>query len=107
MTVYSNVSSPAKPVVGVYSYVPSGLITTIPPPVVVIVTAAMAAVAVVGSTTVSVSVGFSSLSLVRTLPVTGISNSVPLISSSAPGAGSIIRNVIVAVSVLPLPSSMV
>ena len=92
---------------GVYSYVPSGFITTVPPPAVVIVTAAAAAVAVAGSTIVSVSVGLASLSFSDTSPVTAVFNSVPLVSSSATGAGSIIRNVIVAVSALPLPSSIV
>ena len=81
--------------------------TTVPPAVVAIVTELAAAVPVAGSATVSESVGFSSLSLVSTLPVTGISSSVALISSSATGAGSIITNVIVAASVPSLPSSMV
>ena len=78
-----------------------------PPPAVVIVTAEVAAAPVTGSVTVNVSDGFSSLSLVSTLPVTEVSTSVALISSSATGAGSVIRNVMVAVSVPPLPSSMV
>ena len=86
---------------------PSGLITAVPPPAVVIVTAEVAAAPVAGSVTVNVSDGFSSLSLVSTLPVTEVSSSVALISSSATGAGSVIRNVMVAVSVPPLPSSMV
>ena len=90
-----------------YSYVPSGLMTTVPPPVVVTVTAPVAASPVAGSATVSESVGLSSLSFVSTLPETGISTSVALISSSATGAGSMITNVIVLVSVPPLPSSMV
>ena len=78
-----------------------------PPPVVMIVTTPVAASPVAGSATVRESVGLSSLSLVNTLPVTGISTSVALISSSATGAGSMITNAIVAVSVPPLPSSMV
>ena len=81
--------------------------TTVPPAVVAIVTGLAAAVSVAGSATVSESVGLASLSLVSTLPVTGISSSVALISSSATGAGSIITNVIVAVSVPPFPSPMV
>ena len=72
-----------------------------------IVTGPVAALFVAGSTTINTSVGFSSLSLVSTLPVTAVSTSVALISSSATGAGSIITNVIVAVSFPPLPSSMV
>ena len=107
MTIYSNVSSPVKPVAGVYSYVPSGLMTTAPPAVVVIVTGPVATTSVAGSATVRESAGLSSLSLVNTLPETGISTSVALMSSSATGAGSIITNVIVAVSVPPFPSSMV
>ena len=90
-----------------YSYVPSGSITTVPPPVVVMMTGPVAAIPVTLSATINTSVGLSSLSLVRTLPVTGTSSSVPLISSSATGAGSVIRNVIVAVSVPPMPSSIV
>ena len=72
-----------------------------------IVIAAVAARLVAGSATINTSVGFSSLSLVRTLPVTALSFSVAFMSSSATGAGSTIMNVIVAVSVPPLPSSMV
>ena len=78
-----------------------------PPAVVVIVTGPVAATSVAGSATVRESAGLSSLSLVSTLPDTGTSTSVALISSSATGAGSIITNVIVAVSVPSLPSSMV
>ena len=77
-----------------------------PPPVVVSDTGAVAAASVAGSTTAIASVGFPSLSLSKTLPLTGISISVALISSSASGAGSVIRNVIVALSVPPLPSSI-
>ena len=51
--------------------------------------------------------GLGSVSLVSTLPVTGILISVTLISSSASGALSNTLTVMVAVSVLPLPSSTV
>ena len=51
--------------------------------------------------------GFGSLSLVSTLPVTGIFISVTLISFSASGALSNTLTVTVAVTVLPLPSSTV
>ena len=78
-----------------------------PPPVVVIVSAVVASVSVTGSTIVNVSVGLASVSLVNTLPVTGAPASVALVSLTATGDGSTIRNVIVAVSVSPLPSSMV
>ena len=100
-------SSPAKPVAGVYSYVPSGLITTVPPAVVVIVTGPAAASSVAGSTIVSSSVGLASLSLSDTSPATVVLISVALMSSSATGAGSMTRKVIVAVSVPSLPSSTV
>ena len=84
-TVYWKVSSPANPLAGLYSYVPSGFSTTVPPLVVLKVKAAVEAAPVAGSTTVRSSFGFGSLSLVNTLPETGTSVSVELISSRATG----------------------
>ena len=78
-----------------------------PPPAVVRVTEFVAASPVVGSTTVRSSPGFGSRSLVSTLPLTDWFISVVLISSSAIGGLSNTLIVMVAVSVLPLPSSMV
>ena len=89
-----------------YSYDPSGLITTVPPLAVGTDTGVVAASPVAGSTTDRLSAGFSSLSLSNTSPMTGVSRSVTLISSSATGAGSVICRVSVAVSVPSLPSSM-
>ena len=86
---------------------PSGLNTTVPPPAVIIFTAVVAARLVTGSKIVRVSAGLASLSLSDTSPTTAVSISVTWISSSATGAGSNIRNVIVAVSVPPSPSSIV
>ena len=77
-----------------------------PPPVVLTLTARVAATPVTGLTTASSSPGFGSLSLVSTLPLTDWLISVVLISSSATGGLSNTLIVIVAVSVLPLPSSI-
>ena len=78
-----------------------------PAAVVVSVTLAVAAEPVAGSTTARLSATFASLSLSNTLPVTTVSVSVALISSTASGDGSVIRKVIVPLSVPPLPSSIV
>ena len=81
--------------------------TTVPPPVVLRVTGAVDATPVAGSTMVNTSAGLASKSFSVTLPLTGVLASATLISSSATGAGSMIRNVIVPVSVPPLLSSIV
>ena len=67
----------------------------------------MAASPVAGSTIVRSAPGFGSVSLVSTLPETGVSMVVLLISFSASGGLSVILIVITPVSVPPLPSSTV
>ena len=84
-TVYWKLSLPSKPAAGVYSYVPSGLMTTVPPFMVVMVNSAVAAIPVAGLTTVRSSSGLGSLSLVSTLPETETLVSVVFISSCASG----------------------